>query len=98
MDREAEELFGDWSPPQVQGIMQLAVTATCDVSDVRVHRRVSSRRVFKMQMAPCPEALAEVMGNGFGSLVHISPLELGRTARSWREPVPPPPPEDEVTR
>lgn len=78
MDQEQRELFGNWSPPQVRGILDLEVTSSADVAGVRCARTVTSRRQFKMTMAPCPKEIAEVMGVGMGSLVHINPVELSR--------------------
>ncbi len=89
MDREQAELFGDWSPPQAVGIVEFAVTASSELDGTRVNKRVRCRRQFKMTMAPCPEALAEMMGSGFGSMVHLNPVELGRTVDGWREPASP---------
>lgn len=72
------ELFGNWSPPQARGIMEIQVTSSADVAGVRCSRTVASRRQFKMTMAPCPKEIGEVMGLGMGSLVHINPVELSR--------------------
>lgn len=78
MDQEQQELFKGWSPPQVRGILDLSVTSSADVAGVRCSRTVTSRRQFKMTMAPCPKELGEVMGLGMGSLVHLNPVELSR--------------------
>lgn len=82
MDLEQRELFRGWSPPQVRGIMELNVTSSADVAGVRCSRTVTSRRQFKMTMAPCPKEIAEVMGVGMGSLIHINPVELSRRVTS----------------
>jgi hypothetical protein len=85
MDQEQQELFKNWSPPQVRGILELAVTSTADVAGVNCSRTVTSRRQFKMTMAPCPEVVAELMGVGMGSLVHINPVELSRRVENHTE-------------
>ena len=82
------DLFGNWSPPEVRGFIEFKVTASSNVDQVIVNRRVTSRRQFEMTMAPCPEVLAEAMGTGMGSLIHINPIELGRRVDSWTQPAP----------
>lgn len=82
MDLEQAELFKGWRPPQVRGIMDLDVTSSVEVAGVRCSKTVTSRRQFKMTMAPCPREVAEVMGVGMGSLVHINPVELSRRVSS----------------
>lgn len=88
MDRERDEIFGDYRPPQVRGIMQLSVTASSDVAGVRVYEEATCRRVISMEMAPCPKEIANVMGTGVGSMIHANPVEISRRIRSWHSPIP----------
>lgn len=88
MDRERDEIFGDYRPPQVRGIMQLSVTASSDVAGVRVYEEATCRRMISMEMAPCPKEIANVMGTGMGSMIHANPVEISRRLRSWHTPIP----------
>lgn len=88
MDRERDEIFGDFRPPQVRGIMQMSITVSSDVAGVRSYEEVSCRRIITMEMAPCPKELASVMGSGVGSMIHANPVEISRRVRSWRAPIP----------
>ena len=88
MDREHAEIFGDYQPPQVRGIMQLSVTASSDVAGVRAYEEATCRRMVSMEMAPCPKEIANVMGTGVGSMIHANPVEISRKLRSWHAPIP----------
>jgi hypothetical protein len=88
MDREREEIFGDYRPPQVRGIMQMSVTVSSDVAGVRSYEEATCRRIITLEMAPCPKELASVMGSGVGSMIHANPVEISRRVRSWRTPIP----------
>lgn len=74
---------------RVEGMMEFEVTSAADVGDVRIHRRVTSRRQLKMTVMPFADVFTEVTGSEFGSMVHLNPIEIGRSVETWRGPIPP---------
>lgn len=85
--RRENELYGDWRPPGVAGILELRATAHATVSRVRVSRRVTVRRQFDADVAPCPEELVAALGTGLASVVRVNPVELGRFVERYRQGV-----------
>lgn len=85
MMEELEEIFGSHRVPQVRGLAQFAITACTEDGGGYLCSRVLSTRQISLMGPPCPDLIQEGMGQGdLATMVHLSPVEVARTVRTWR--------------
>ena len=94
MVADERKLFGDYRPPTAKGILEFTAIASTEISGVPVYKAVAVRHQVQLAASPFAEVLAEVMGTGLSSMLHIEPLELGR--RIWSQNTEAAPPRKEA--